>query len=415
MTDIERLGAAAKSAERQLAIADADKKNLALQKISESLRANVDRILKANALDMENAEKNGLKTAFMDRLLLTSKRIEDMAAGVDQVRALPDPVGHVLSEVERPNGLKITKISVPLGVIGIIFESRPNVTVDAAVLCLKSGNACILRGGKEAINSNAMLVDIMKDAVAAAGLPGDCVCLVKDTSRESANELMCLRDYLDILIPRGGAGLIKAVVENAKVPVIETGKGNCHAFVDASADLEMAIGIVENAKCSRPSVCNAIETLLVHKDVAVSFLPMLSQRLAEKNVELRCDTKALQILGSRAVPASEEDWETEFDDLILAVKVVDSSDEALEHINKYGTNHSEVIVTGNDANAARFLNEVDSAAVYVNASTRFTDGGEFGLGAEIGISTQKVHARGPMGLAEMTSYKYVINGDGQIR
>ncbi len=415
MTAIEKLGAAAKAAERSLSIANTETKNLALIKISEKLREKAEAIIAANGQDMKNAKINGLKTAFMDRLLLTAERIEDMAKGVDEVRELPDPIGRVLTEEIRPSGLKITKKSVPLGVIGIIFESRPNVTVDAAVLCLKSGNACILRGGKEAINSNTVLVDIMREAINEAGLPKDCVCLVTDTSRDSANELMCLRDYLDILIPRGGAGLIKAVVENAKVPVIETGKGNCHAYVDAAADLKMAADIVYNAKCSRPSVCNAIETLLVHRDVSETFLPVVAKRLDEKNVQLRCDAEALKILGNSAVEATEEDWETEFDDYILAVKVVGSLDAALEHINKYSTNHSEVIITGNAANAERFLNEVDSAAVYVNASTRYTDGGEFGLGAEIGISTQKVHARGPMGLREMTSYKYVVEGNGQIR
>ncbi len=415
MTAVEKLGAAAKAAERSLSIANTETKNLALIKISEKLREKAEAIISANGQDMKNAEINGLKTAFMDRLLLTPSRIEEMAKGVDEVRELPDPIGRVLTEEIRPSGLKISKKSVPLGVIGIIFESRPNVTVDAAVLCLKSGNACILRGGKEAINSNTILVDIMREAINEAGLPADCVCLVTDTSRDSANELMCLRDYLNILIPRGGAGLIKAVVENAKVPVIETGKGNCHAYVDAAADLKMAADIVYNAKCSRPSVCNAIETLLVHRDVSEIFLPMAAKLLDEENVQLRCDAEALKILGNSAVEATQEDWVTEFDDYILAVKVVGSLDEALEHINKYSTNHSEVIITGNAANAERFLNEVDSAAVYVNASTRFTDGGEFGLGAEIGISTQKVHARGPMGLREMTSYKYVVEGSGQIR
>lgn len=415
MTELEKMGTAAKAAERRLATADTSSKNRALELISQKLRENSEMILAANARDMANAEKNGLKKSFMDRLLLTEKRIEQMAAGVDEVRVLPDPIGEMISMADRPNGLSIGKKRVPLGVIGIIFEARPNVTVDAAALCLKSGNACILRGGKEAIESNTALAGVMRKALAEAGLPEDCVNLVKDTSRESAQELMGLRDYLDVLIPRGGGGLIDAVVQNARVPVIETGKGNCHIYVDESADLEMAVNILENAKCSRPSVCNAVETLLVNERVAEAFLPMAADRLSTSNVELRCDEKTLKILGERAVPASEEDWATEYDDYILAVKTVSDIDEAMDHIARYGTGHSEAIITTDYPRARRFLNEVDAAAVYVNASTRFTDGGEFGLGAEIGISTQKVHARGPMGLRELTSCKYVVYGDGQIR
>lgn len=415
MTELEKLGAGAKAAERILAVAGTEKKNRALESIRQRLLDNRQRILAANRLDMENAEKNGLKTAFMDRLMLNDGRIEDIAAGVAGVIALPDPIGEVISMADRPNGLTIGKKRVPMGVIGIIFESRPNVTVDAAVLCLKAGSACILRGGKEAINSNTALVDIMREALETEGLPADCVCLVKDTSRNSATELMCLRDYLDLLIPRGGAGLINTVVENAKVPVIETGKGNCHIYVDDAADLKMAAEIVENAKCSRPSVCNAAETLLVARKVAAEFLPMVLPGLKKYNVELRCDEEALKILGKDAVPASEEDWGTEFDDYILAVKVVEDIDEAIDHITRYGTQHSEAVVTCDYARAQRFLNEVDAAAVYVNASTRFTDGGEFGMGAEIGISTQKMHARGPMGIREITSCKYIIYGNGQIR
>lgn len=415
MTELELMGQGAKRASRQLAIAGTDKKDRALSEIRQAIITNKDKILAANAEDMANAERSGLKKSFMDRLLLTADRIDGIAKGVDEVMALPDPIGEVISMSDRPNGLTIGKKRVPLGVIGIIYEARPNVTVDAAVLCLKSGNACILRGGKEAIKSNATLVDIMRDAMKNAGLDPNCICLVRDTSRESANEMMCLRGYIDVLIPRGGAGLIDSVVKNAKIPVIETGKGNCHAYVDVSADLDMAAEIVENAKCSRPSVCNAIETLLVHEAVAEKFLPMVLPRLKKYGVELRCDERALLILGADAVSAQESDWETEYDDYILAVKVVKDIDEAMAHITRFGTGHSEAIITSDYARAQRFLNEVDAAAVYVNASTRFTDGGEFGLGAEIGISTQKLHARGPMGMRELTSYKYIVYGNGQIR
>jgi len=415
MTELEKLGAAAKAAERVLSIAGTRKKNDALEEIKKALMNNKERILAANALDIAEAEKAGIKKAFLDRLLLTGERIDGVAKGVRDVIALPDPIGEVISMSNTPNGMTIGKKRVPLGVIGIIYEARPNVTVDAAVLCLKSGNACVLRGGKEAINSNTVLADIMREALVASGLPEDCICLVHDTSRESAKELMNLRDYIDVLIPRGGAGLIKSVVENASVPVIETGRGNCHVYVDDYADLEMAASIVENAKCSRPSVCNAMETLLVSNKIADEFLPLLLPRLQKYHVEIRCDDKALKILGSAAIPANESDWETEYDDYILAVKCVANMDEAMEHIARYGSGHSEAIITNDYAKSQRFLNEVDAAAVYVNASTRFTDGGEFGLGAEIGISTQKMHARGPMGLRELTSCKYVIYGNGQIR
>ncbi len=415
MTELEIMGAAAKKAARVLAVAGTTKKNDALEAIRLALLKNKDRILAANAADIETAENSGIKRAFLDRLLLTPERIEGIASSVAELIALSDPIGEVISMSERPNGLTIGKKRVPLGVIGIIYEARPNVTVDAAALCLKSGNACILRGGKEAINSNSILVDIMREALADAGLPEDCICLVRDTSRESAKELMGLREYVNVLIPRGGSGLIKSVVENASVPVIETGIGNCHVYVDSEADLEMAAKIVENAKCSRPSVCNAMETLLVHEAIAEEFLLLVLPRLNKYNVELRCDPKALKILGKPAIAATDADWETEYDDYILAVKIVADIDEAMNHIARYGTEHSEAIVTDNYTKAQRFLNEVDAAAVYVNASTRFTDGGEFGLGAEIGISTQKMHARGPMGLREMTSCKYVIYGNGQIR
>ena len=415
MTELEKIGAAAKAASRELAIAGTKRKNDALKAIEQALLKNKERILEANAADMANAESNGVKRAFLDRLLLTEDRIVGVAKGVSDVIALSDPIGEVISMSDTPNGMTIGKKRVPLGVIGIIFEARPNVTVDAAVLCLKSGNACILRGGKEAINSNSILVDIMREALASAGLPEDCVCLIRDTSRESAKELMGLREYVNVLIPRGGSGLIKSVVENASVPVIETGAGNCHVYVDDLADIEMAANIVENAKCSRPSVCNAMETLLINEAVAQEFLPLLLPRLKKYNVELRCDEKAIRILGESAIPATESDWETEYDDYILAIKTVSSIDEAMSHIARYSTGHSESIVTNDYSRAQRFLNEVDSAAVYVNASTRFTDGGEFGLGAEIGISTQKMHARGPMGLREMTSTKYIIYGNGQVR
>ena len=415
MTELETMGAAAKAAERKLAIANTKCKNDALYAMKEALLDEKERILAANAEDMDAARKNGLKRAFQDRLLLNEKRIEDFAKGISDVAALPDPVGEVISMNDSPTGMTIGKKRVPLGVIGIIYEARPNVTVDAAALCLKSGNACVLRGGKEAIRSNTVLVEIMRAALARSGLPGDCISLVHDTSRESARELMGLRGYIDVLIPRGGAGLIDAVVQNATVPVIETGRGNCHVYVDDSADLEMAARIVENAKCSRPSVCNAMETLLVSEKVAGEFLPLVLPRLQKYNVELRCDEKALRILGEAAVPAIEADWATEYDDYILAVKVVAGIDEAMEHIARYGSGHSEAIVTYDYARSQRFLRVVDAAAVYVNASTRFTDGGEFGLGAEIGISTQKLHARGPMGLRELMSCKYVIYGNGQIR
>ncbi len=413
MTELETMGAAAKAAERKLSIANTKTKNEALNAICASLLDNKARILAANAEDMKAARENGLKPAFQDRLLLTEERIDGIAKGVSDVEALPDPVGEVISMNDSPTGMTIGKKRVPLGVIGIIFESRPNVTVDAAVLCLKSGNACILRGGKEAIRSNTVLTDLMREALEKAGLPADCVALVHDTSRESAQELMSLRGYVDVLIPRGGAGLIDSVVQNATVPVIETGRGNCHVYVDGDADLEMAANIVENAKCSRPSVCNAIETLLVAEPVAEKFLPLVLARLKKYNVTLRCDEKALKILGDVAIPATETDWGTEYDDYILAVKVVSGIDEAMNHIARYGSGHSEAIITNDYAKSRRFLHEVDAAAVYVNASTRFTDGGEFGLGAEIGISTQKLHARGPMGLKELTSCKYVIYGNGQ--
>ena len=415
MSYVEELGRKAKAAESFIAAASTMQKNNALSAISKALTENAALIISENSKDLEAAAQNGMSAAMQDRLRLDEKRIAGMAKSVDELVALNDPVGEIISGTIRPNGLQIVKTRVPLGVIGIIFEARPNVTSDAAALCLKAGSAVILRGGKEAINSNTAIAKIMCDAIEKAGLPRDCISLVTDTSRQSATELMQLSDYLDVLIPRGGAGLIKSVVENAKVPVIETGVGNCHVYVDKSADVDMAANIIYNAKTSRPSVCNAIETVLVHKDIAEKALPKIKAELDKKNVEIRgCDrTKA--ILGDSVVPATDNDYAIEFLDYILAVKVVDSLDEALDHIAKYSTGHSECIVTSDYASANKFTASVDSAAVYVNSSTRFTDGGEFGLGAEIGISTQKLHARGPMGLNELTSSKYIIRGNGQIR
>ncbi|MDR1564724.1 MAG: glutamate-5-semialdehyde dehydrogenase [Oscillospiraceae bacterium] len=415
MTTIELMGELAREAAKTLRIADTSAKNKALHAIADALLANSARILEQNAEDIKNGKKNGLTPALLDRLRLDSERIAGMAEGVRQVAALDDPIGEVISGSVRPNGLKLQKVRVPLGVIGIIFEARPNVTSDAAALCLKSGNVCILRGGKEAINSNLAIAEVMRKALEESGLPIDCVQLVEDTSRESASELMRLSKYLDVLIPRGGAGLIQTVVQNSTVPVIETGAGNCHVYVDKSADIPMAAEIIYNAKTSRPSVCNAIETILVHKDISVEALPAIKQRLDEKNVELRGDEQTRFILGEKVTPATDEDYYTEYGDYILAVKVVADIDEAIEHIAKYSTGHSECIVTKDYASQLKFTSSVDSAAVYVNASTRFTDGGEFGLGAEIGISTQKLHTRGPMGLRELTSNKFIILGQGQVR
>ena len=414
MRIIDEMGRKAKLASRQLATAG-EKKNTALRAIADALLANKERIIEANNTDLENGRANGLSASLLDRLKLDEGRIKGVADGVLEVAALPDPIGTVISGSTRPNGMEITKIRVPLGVIGIIFEARPNVTVDAAVLCLKSGNAVILRGGKEAINSNKCLTAIMQDAVESTGLDRNCIQLIEDTTRQSSVELMELTEYLDVLIPRGGKGLIRAVVENAKVPVIETGAGNCHVFVDESADIDMAANIIYNAKTSRPSVCNAIETILVHENIAEKVLPVIKARLDEKNVEIRGCEKTAAILGNSVISADESDWETEYLDYKLAVKVVSSIEEAMEHIAKYSTGHSECIVTSSYKNAKLFTSTVDSAAVYVNVSTRFTDGGEFGLGCEMGISTQKLHARGPMGLEELNSYKYIIRGNGQIR
>lgn len=415
MTVIEQQGAAAKAAARTLAIAGEAAKNAALESIAQTLGAKRQRWLDANAEDLSAARQSGMREAMLDRLTLTSERIDGIISGIHQVISLPDPIGRVTKMDARPNGLLIGQRRVPLGVIAMIYEARPNVTVDAAVLCLKSGNAVILRGGREAIRSNRVAVELMREALVNAGLPADCISLVQDTSHETAHELMHLNDYVDVLIPRGGAKLIRSVAKNASVPVIRTGEGVCHVYIDRDADLDMGAEILYNAKCSRPSVCNAAECVLIAEDVAEAFLKKAIPLLDRKNTQLRCDTQALQILKERGVAAAEEDWDSEYGDYILAVRIVKDAAEAIAFINQHSSGHSEAIVTSNYFTAQRFLNEVDAAAVYVNASTRFTDGGEFGLGAEIGISTQKIHARGPMGLEELTSYKYIIYGEGQVR
>ena len=415
MTILQQQGAAAKAASYTLATAGTARKNAALEAIAKILTERQDEWLSANAGDVAAARAAGMRDAMLDRLALTPERVAGIVDGVRQVIALPDPIGKADKTETRPNGLIISRRRVPLGVIAIIFEARPNVTVDAAALCLKSGNVCILRGGKEAIRSNRKAAELMRAALKSAGLPEDCVSLVQDTSHETASELMHLDGYVDVLIPRGGAGLIRAVAKEAGVPVIRTGEGVCHIYVDSEADLDMGAEILYNAKCSRPSVCNAVECLLVQADVAEAFLKKAVPLLDRNRVELRCDGTALAVLGDRAVPAADSDWDAEYDDYILAVRTVKDMEEAVEFINAHGTGHSEAIITTNYFKAQRFLDTVDAAAVYVNASTRFTDGGEFGLGAEIGISTQKMHARGPMGLEELTSFKYVIYGTGQTR
>lgn len=415
MSYTQELGKRAKAAEAFISSASTMQKNKALAAISKALIENSRLIIAENAKDIAAAKENGMSEAKQDRLMLDASRIEGIAKGVDQIIALGDPIGEIIGGGNRPNGLQIIKTRVPLGVIGIIFESRPNVTVDAAALCLKTGNVVILKGGKEAINSNICLGKIMREAVGSAGLPADIIQVVENTDRETTNELMRLNGYVDVIIPRGSANLIQAVVRNATVPVIETGAGNCHVYVDASADLDMAVEITDNAKTQRPSVCNAIESLLVHKDVAEKFLPMIAKRFKSHNVKIYGCDRTIAILGSSVEKATETEYATEFNDYIIAVKVVDDIDEAIAHIRKYSTKHSECIVTSSLENARKFQTQVDAAAVYVNASTRFTDGGEFGFGAEIGISTQKLHARGPMGLAELTTVKYLINGNGQVR
>ena len=413
MSRLTEMGQAAKEAAVVLARLSSNEKNNALKASADALEKNINEVLEANKKDVESAVANGIKGAFIDRLTLTEKRVKEMADGLRSVAALDDPIGEVLYMKTLDNGLKIGQKRVPMGVIGIIFEARPNVTADAFGLCLKAGSATILRGGKEAFNSNTTIVNIFRNALEHIGLPKDCVQMVEDTSRETATEMMRLNGYIDVLIPRGGAGLIQSVVQNSTVPVIETGTGNCHTYVDKSADLDMAVRIVINAKTQRPGVCNACESLLVHEDIAETFIPMVVKALKNNDVEIRGDKRFSEEDGVKQ--ASEEDWGTEYNDLIISAKVVKNIDEAIEHIRKYSTGHSECIVTENYTNAQKFLDEVDAAAVYVNASTRFTDGGQFGFGAEIGISTQKLHARGPMGLKEITTTKYIIYGNGQIR
>ena len=412
--DLMTVAARAKAAAYALMTMGTEQKNRILGAMADALCAGMPEILSANEEDLAAARENGMSKPMQDRLALSQARIEGMADGLRQVAALPDPVGGADEMIKRPNGLLIAKRRVPLGVIGIIYEARPNVTTDAIGLCIKAGNAVILRGGSEAIRSNLTIARICSAAAYEEGLPAGAVGMVEDTSRAVANEMMRLNDYIDVLIPRGGPGLIKSVVQNATVPIIETGTGNCHIYVDDEADLEMAARILYNAKCSRPAVCNAAEKLLVARPVAPQFLAMISSPLRAKGVEVRGDTEACALLPW-AIPATEEDWFTEYADLILGIKVVEGIDEAIGHINAHNTKHSEAIVTENYAKAMRFHDEIDAAAVYVNASTRFTDGGEFGLGAEIGISTQKLHARGPMGLRELTTTKYCIFGNGQIR
>ena len=416
MQELKEMGMLARQAARMLATAGEAKKNAALEAIAAALEAHIPAILKANGMDVEAAAAAGTPQAMLDRLSLSETRIKGMADGVREVMALTDPVGETVEGFRRPNGLRIQKVRVPMGVIGIIYEARPNVTSDAAALCLKAGNAVILRGGREAIRSNTAVAEAIREGLIQGGLPADAVQLVTDTSRETATAMMRMNGMIDVLIPRGGAGLIRSVVENATVPVIETGTGNCHVYVDKDADIAMAAAIAVNAKTSRPSVCNAAETLLVHQGIAPRALPVIAAGLREKNVPLRCCGRSAAILaGTPCEKAEEQDWGTEYLDYIMAVRVVDSLEEAVAHIAAYGTGHSECIVTDSYAAAEQFTAQVDAAAVYVNASTRFTDGGEFGMGAEIGISTQKLHARGPMGLRELTTVKYIIRGDGQIR
>jgi glutamate-5-semialdehyde dehydrogenase len=414
MTDLTKMGEKARAASRALAAAG-PKKDKALLAAAEGLESGAEKILEENRKDLAAAKAEGMRPALLDRLAVNRERIKGMAGSLRGVAAQKDPVGEVVSGFTRPNGLKIEKVRVPFGVIGVIYEARPNVTSDAAAICIKAGSAVILRGGREAYRTNTAVEEILRASLRKAGLPEDCVQLVHDVSRESARAMMNMTGYIDVLIPRGGKNLIRTVTENAHVPVIKTGWGNCHIYVDASADVNMAANIVFNAKTSRPSVCNAAESLLVHKDIAPKALPAIKAMLDEKNVELRGCERTRTILGSSIVPATEEDYGTEYLDYIMSVKVVDSLDEAITHIAKYSSGHSEAIVTESYENARRFASEVDSAAVYVNASTRFTDGGEFGLGAEIGISTQKLHARGPMGVSELTTTKFIVTGNGQIR
>lgn len=414
MDSIELIGKRAKAASKKTAVLTTVERNNALRSVGDALIKHSDEIIEANQIDIENARANGMKPALLDRLSLNGERIKGMVEGLLQVADLEDPIGEITHMKKRPNGLMIGYQKVPLGVVAIIYESRPNVTVDAFSLTFKSGNAVILRGGSDCINSNIKLVDIIRDSLKSVGLDEDSIILITDTDRKYVNELMKLNEYVDVIIPRGGAGLIKNVVNNSTVPVIETGTGNCHVFVDESADLDMAVNIVYNAKTQRIGVCNACESLVVHRAIAEKFIPMVVDKLKEKNVEVRGDSFSMDI-DRRIVPATEEDWGTEYLDYIISLKTVDNIDEAIEHINRYNTGHSEAIVTKDYDNSRKFTQQIDAAAVYVNASTRFTDGFEFGFGAEIGISTQKIHARGPMGLDALTTGKYVILGDGQVR
>ena len=414
MDSVELIGKRAKAASKKTAVLTTVERNNALRSVGDALIKHSDEIIEANRIDIENARANGMKPALLDRLSLNGERIKGMVEGLLQVADLEDPIGEITHMKKRPNGLMIGYQKVPLGVVAIIYESRPNVTVDAFSLTFKSGNAVILRGGSDCINSNIMLVDIIRDSLKSMGLDEDSIILITDTDRKYVNELMKLNEYVDVIIPRGGAGLIKNVVNNSTVPVIETGTGNCHVYVDESADLDMAVNIVYNAKTQRIGVCNACESLVVHRAIADKFIPMVVDKLKEKNVEVRGDSFSMDI-DRRIVPATEEDWGTEYLDYIISLKTVENIDEAIEHINRYNTGHSEAIVTKDYDNSRKFTQQIDAAAVYVNASTRFTDGFEFGFGAEIGISTQKIHARGPMGLDALTTGKYVILGDGQVR
>ncbi|MBO5360104.1 MAG: glutamate-5-semialdehyde dehydrogenase [Clostridia bacterium] len=413
MNYVLELGKNAKAVQASLADASTALKNDALCAIANALRQRKNEIIEANRIDLEAGRKNGMSESLLDRLALSENRIDDIASSVLEIVALPDPVGVIKNGSTRPNGLNIEKVAVPMGTIAVIYEARPNVTIDAAALCLKSGNAVILRGGKEAINSNKASAKIMRDAIKSVGLDENCIQLVEDTSRETANALMKLNGYVDVLIPRGGAGLINSVVQNATVPVIETGVGNCHIYVDKTADIDMAVSIIFNAKTSRPSVCNAAESLVIHNDIAEIALPSIKAKLDEKNVTLYGDEFARSIID--ILPASKDDWGTEYLDYKMSVKTVNDVDEAIMHINKYSTGHSEAIITNDYNSAQKFTKLINSSSVYVNASTRFTDGGQFGFGAEIGISTQKLHARGPIGLPELTTTKFVIRGNGQIR
>lgn len=416
--DVSETGKNAKEAAYVLQSLSCDKKNEGLRAVADALVGNADDIIKQNAIDLDKAREAGTSDAMLDRLMLDHKRIEDMALSIRQVCDLKDPVGEILDEFTRPNGLKIQKVRVPMGVIGIIYESRPNVTSDAFSLCFKTGNAVILRGGSDAICSNTKIVEVIREALASVNITSNAVQLVTDTSREVANEMMRCNAYIDLLIPRGGAGLIRSVMENATIPVIETGTGNCHIFVDETADIDMAVNIIFNAKTQRMGVCNSCESLLIHEKIADRAIPAICKSLKAKDIEIRAGKKAFMLAPGSAADmkeASEEDYGTEFLGPVISLQIVSSTEEAIQHINKYTTHHSESIITNDAQNAEMFLNGVDSACVYVNASTRFTDGFEFGFGAEIGISTQKLHARGPMGLAELTSYKYKVYGNGQVR